>query len=188
MRIRDADPGRDAADCAAIYEPFVRETAISFEEKIPTAADFAARIQRIQATHPWLVAEHDGHLAGFAYGCPHRERPAYRWAAEVTVYVEAAFQRRGVGRELYGALLGLLGDQGLWMACAGVTLPNQASVGLHEALGFEPVGVYRQIGYKLGKWWDVGWWQLALRQPSEGPPAEPGSPPRLRGDGYGSSR
>jgi L-amino acid N-acyltransferase YncA len=181
MRIRDADPGRDAAGCAAIYEPFVRESAISFEERIPTAADFAARIQRIQTTHPWLVAEHDGQLTGYAYGCPHRERAAYRWAAEVTVYVESASRRRGVGRELYGALLGLLREQGLWVACAGVTLPNEASVGLHESLGFKPVGVYRRIGYKLGTWWDVGWWQLGLRPEGDESPPEPGPPPRLAG-------
>ncbi len=186
MRIRDADPGRDAADCAAIYEPFVRETAISFEERIPTAADFAARIQRIESTHPWLVAEHDDRLAGYAYGCPHRERAAYRWAAEVTVYVEPAFRRQGVGGELYRALLGLLRAQGLWVACAGVTLPNEASVGLHESLGFNPVGIYRRIGYKFGKWWDVGWWQLALRDGDDRPPAEPGAPPRLDTDGYES--
>ncbi len=186
MRIRDADPGRDAAGCAAIYEPFVRETAISFEERIPTAADFAARIQRIESTHPWLVAEHDGRLAGYAYGCPHRERAAYRWAAEVTVYVETAFRRRGVGRELYRALLAQLREQGLWMACAGVTLPNEASVGLHESLGFKPVGVYTRIGYKFGQWWDVGWWQLALRQAEEEPPAEPGPPPRLPSGGRSS--
>jgi len=183
MRIRDADPGGDAAGCAAIYEPFVRETAISFEERIPTAADFAARIQRIESTHPWLVAEHDGRLAGYAYGCPHRERAAYRWAAEVTVYVEAAFRRQGVGRELYRALLELLRDQGLWVVCAGVTLPNEASIGLHESLGFKPVGIYRRIGYKFGKWWDVGWWQLALRESEEEAPAEPGAPPKLGGAG-----
>lgn len=187
MRIRHADPARDGAGCAAIYAPFVQETVVSFEERVPTAAELAARIERIERTHPWIVAEHEarvaqheGRLAGFAYGCPHRERAAYRWAAEVTVYVDPAFQRRGVGRGLYRVLLQLLRDQGLWVACAGITLPNDASVALHESLGFVPVGVYRRIGYKAGAWWDVGWWQLPLRPPSEGPPPEPGEPARLQ--------
>lgn len=179
MRIRHADPARDAAGCAAIYAPFVSETAASFEERVPTAADFAARIHRIEQTHPWLVAEHEGRVAGFAYGCPHRERAAYRFVAEVSVYVDPAFQRRGVGRALYRALLHLLSEQGLWVACAGVTLPNDASVSLHESLGFVPIGVYRRIGYKHGRWWDVGWWQVALREYGDGRPAEPGPPPRL---------
>jgi hypothetical protein len=97
----------------------------------------------------------------------------------VTVYVDPAFHRRGVGRALYRALLELLREQGLWMACAGITLPNEASVALHESLGFVPVGVYRRIGYKAGRWWDVGWWQLPLRSPADGPPSEPRPP--LRG-------
>jgi phosphinothricin acetyltransferase len=179
MTIRHADAARDAAGCAAVYGPFVSETVISFEERVPTAADFAARINRIEQTHPWLVAERDGAVAGYAYGCPHRERAAYRWAAEVTVYVDPAFHRQGVGRALYRALLELLRQQGLWVACAGVGLPNDPSVALHEALGFVPVGVYRRIGYKFGRWWDVGWYQLALQEPTAGPPAEPGPPPRL---------
>jgi L-amino acid N-acyltransferase YncA len=98
MKVRHADSARDAADCAAIYAPFVEATAISLEERVPTAADFAARISRIEGTHPWLVAEHPDRLAGFAYGCPHRERAGYRFTAEVTVYVDPAFQRQGVGR------------------------------------------------------------------------------------------
>lgn len=180
MKIRDADPGRDAAGCAAIYAPFVSESAVSFEERIPTAADFAARINRIEQTHPWLVAEHDGRVAGFAYGCPHRERAAYRFAAEVSAYVDPAFHRRGIGRSLYTALLGLLREQGLWTVCAGIGLPNDASVAFHESLGFVAVGVYERIGYKLGRWWDVGWWQLFLREPADGRPAEPGPPVRVR--------
>jgi phosphinothricin acetyltransferase len=179
MNIRHADSARDSVGCAAIYAPFVEETAISLEERAPTAADFAARINRIEQTHPWLVAEHEDHIAGFAYACPHHERPGYRWAADVAVYVDPAFHRRGVGRALYRALLNLLREQGLWIACAGIGLPNQASVALHESLGFVPVGVYKRIGYKLGRWWDVGWWQLALREPTDGPPSEPRRPVAL---------
>lgn len=179
MRIWHAEPERDAAACATIYGPFVSDTAISLEERVPTASDFAARIRRTEQTHPWLVAECGGGLAGFAYGCPHHERAGYRWAADVAVYVDPAFHRQGVGRALYGALLDLLKKQGLWVACAGIGLPNGPSVSFHESLGFVPVGVYRNIGYKLGRWWDVGWWQLALREPDEGSPREPGPPPRL---------
>jgi phosphinothricin acetyltransferase len=118
-------------------------------------------------------------VVGFAYGCPHRERAAYRFVAEVSAYVDPPFHRQGIGRSLYRALLGLLREQGLWVACAGIGLPNEASVALHETLGFVPVGVYRNIGYKFGRWWDVGWWQLSLRDPDEGQPAEPGPPARL---------
>ncbi|MBV8941649.1 MAG: N-acetyltransferase, partial [Solirubrobacterales bacterium] len=113
-------------------------------------------------------------------GCPHRERAAYRWAAEVSVYVDPGFHRRGVGRALYQALLGLLREQGLCVACAGIALPNEASVALHESLGFALVGVYRRIGYKAGAWWDVAWWQLELRSPADGPPAEPRPPGPLQ--------
>jgi L-amino acid N-acyltransferase YncA len=172
--IRSAEPVRDAPACAVIYEPYVRTTAISFEEEAPTQRQLAERIESFQRTHQWLVAEDDGQVVGYAYGCPHRERAAYRWAADVSVYVDPRCHRRGYGRALYGELLRLLAGQGLFVACAGVTLPNHASVALHEALGFTPVGVYRRIGYKLGSWWDVGWWQLPLRQPDgHTPPAEP---------------
>jgi L-amino acid N-acyltransferase YncA len=174
MKIRPADPLRDAAACAEIYAPYVRTTAISFEGEPPDANQLAERIERYQATHQWLVAEDAGDVVGYAYACPHRERAAYRWAADVSVYVGPEHHRRGYGRELYGELLAALRRQGFYMVCAGVTLPNEASVALHEALGFTPVGVYRRIGYKLGKWWDVGWWQLALLEPDGGAaPTEP---------------
>ncbi|MGN6187354.1 MAG: arsinothricin resistance N-acetyltransferase ArsN1 family B [Conexibacter sp.] len=173
--IRAADPARDAVACAAIYAPFVRDTAISFEEVAPSAEDFAARIARTATSHPWLVCERDDTIAGFAYATRHRERAAYRWAADVSVYVDPAWQRRGVGRALYEALLDRLRAQRFQIACAGITLPNDASVGLHESLGFEPVGVYPGIGWKAGAWRDVGWWQLRLLPPDRDgrPPAEP---------------
>jgi L-amino acid N-acyltransferase YncA len=177
MQIRHADAARDAAACAAIYKPYVRDTAVSFELEPPDGDQFAQRIERYSRSHAWLVAEDAGRVVGFAYACPHRERAAYRWAADVSVYVDRDHHRRGIGRELYGALLRLLERQGLYAACAGITLPNDASVGLHESLGFRPVGVYRQIGFKAGAWWDVGWWQLEL--PGADPPAEPGPPPPL---------
>lgn len=179
MHIRHADPHRDAAACASIYEPYVVDTPISFEEQPPHAPAFAQRIERMSRTHPWLVAEDGGQVIGFAYGCPHRERAAYRWAADVSAYVDGDRRRRGAGRALYGSLLPLLQDQGLYIACAGVTLPNEGSVAFHESFGFRPVGVYRRIGFKQGTWWDVGWWQLQLRPPENTAPREPAEPPRL---------
>jgi L-amino acid N-acyltransferase YncA len=167
---RSARPD-DAAACAAIYRPYVADHAISFEEDPPTAEEMGARIARVRATHPWLVAERSGEVAGFAYAGPHRLRAAYRWAAEVAVYVSQDHLREGVGRELYEDLFERLRAQGMRLACAGVTLPNDASVGLHEALGFTPVGVFRKIGWKAGAWHDVGWWQLELLpQDGEAPP------------------
>jgi phosphinothricin acetyltransferase len=171
--VRDADPRTDAAACAAIYAPHVTDAVTSFEETAPSAEQIAARIERVSATHPWLVAELGGEVVGYAYGCPHRERPAYRWSTDVSVYVAAGERRRGHGRALYVALFERLRRQGLRMACAGITLPNHASVALHEALGFEAVGVNREIGWKHGAWRDVGWWQLELSPPPAGPPAEP---------------
>jgi phosphinothricin acetyltransferase len=183
MQIRHADPARDAEGCAAIYAPFVAASAISFEQVPPSPQRFAHRIERVSQTHAFLVAD-DGAVAGFAYAGPHRERPGYRWACETSVYVHERARGRGVGRALYGALLPLLERQGLWVALAGITLPNAASVALHETCGFRLVGVYQQIGWKAGGWRDVGWWQCALRLPEPGTaggehPPEPGPPARL---------
>jgi phosphinothricin acetyltransferase len=171
--IRHADPERDAAACAAIYAPYVAGAATSFEEEPPAADDFAERIERLSATHAFLVAERDDIVVGFAYAGPHRVRPAYRWTAETSVYVADGHQGDGVGRQLYVALIKLLRRQGMHVALAGITLPNAASAALHGTLGFEQVGLYRQIGYKAGAWRDVSWWQLVLHPAEDGPPAEP---------------
>ncbi len=179
MLIRHADPIRDAGSCAALYAPFVLQTPISLEEDPPGAGEMARRIERVSATYPWLVAEVDGALAGYAYASQHHERASYRWATDVTVYVDSTRHRRGLGSGLYRSLLHLLTRQGYCAACAGITLPNPASVGLHESLGFAPVGVYRRIGFKLGSWWDVGSWQLQIASPDSGPPPEPGPPVSL---------
>jgi L-amino acid N-acyltransferase YncA len=178
MLIRDADAQQDAGACAAIYAPYVRDTPISLEERVPTAREIAARIETTTQTHPWLVAEDETDVVGYAYGTRHRERACYRWAADVTVYVAPQSQRRGVGRALYQTLFESLAHQGFRIACAGITLPNQASVGLHEALGFQPVGVYRNIGWKHGAWYDVGWWQLELSNDG-GAPRELDPPRRV---------
>jgi phosphinothricin acetyltransferase len=179
--IRHADPSRDAEACAAIYEPFVRRTAVSFEESPPGPGELARRIERQSLRYPWLVADLAGTTVGYAYGSPHRERAAYRWAVDVAVYIAEGSRRQGLGRALYGALLPLLARQGLRIACAGITLPNDASVALHEGFGFELVGIYRRIGWKAGSWRDVGWWQLELTDPSAGTPPEPAPPVRLEG-------
>ena len=179
MLIRAADPEGDAAACAAIYAPFVTDTAVSFEDAPPSPAAFAERIARLSRTHPYLVADEGGVAVGFAYGSPHRERPSYRWAADVSVYLAEQARGRGIGRALYAALLRQLTDQGMFVACAGITLPNAASVALHESLGFERVGVYRRIGWKAGSWRDVAWYQCPLREVAQldhRPPEEPLAP------------
>ena len=169
MIIRDADPQRDAAGCAAIYAPYVSDSAASFEARPPTAEEMSARIN---AAHAWVVAEQDGLTVGYAYASRHQERAAYRWAADVAVYIEAGHHRSGVGRALYAQLFEQLRAIGLWTVCAGVTQPNDASNGLHRAIGFVPVGTYRRIGWKAGAWHDVLWLQLDLRPGEPGPPSE----------------
>jgi len=153
----------DAEAIAAIYRPIVDATAISFETVPPTPAEIARRIASILEIAPWLVYQDGDGIAGYAYGSRHRDRAAYQWSVDVSVYVAEGTRRRGIGRALYKALFPLLRLQGFYAAYAGITLPNAASVGLHEAVGFRPVGVYRAVGYKLGAWHDVGWWQLSLR-------------------------
>jgi L-amino acid N-acyltransferase YncA len=174
--IRHADPRRDAAACAAIYAPFVSDSAVSFEEVAPSGEEMGRRIEQTSARYPWLVAERGDEVAGFAYATAHRSRAAYRWAADVSAYVGEAHRGQGLGTELYRVLLELLRGQGIQVAAAGITLPNPASVALHESLGFEPVGVWRRVGWKDGAWRDVGWWQLELIPVADAPPAEV-SPP-----------
>jgi len=173
LRIRDADPARDAGACAAIYAPHVEGSPVSFEERAPDAAEMAARIERYGVSHAWLVVERGGEVVGYAYATAFNERPAYRWSASVSVYVAETARGTGVGRALYEALFDRLRERGFRMACAGITLPNEASVGLHESLGFEQTGLNRQIGWKEGAWRDVGWFQLELAPPGEDPPPEP---------------
>src|SRR5262245_19449441 len=164
----------DAPQIAAIYAPFCKETPVSFEVVAPTPEEMAQRIHKITERMPWLVLEEAGEIAGYVYASPHRERFAYQWSVDVAAYVSADFRRRGVGRALYTSLFRLLVLQGYFTAYAGITLPNPASVGLHEAMGFQPVGVYREVGYKMGAWHDVAWHHFAL-QPKQAEPATPRS-------------
>lgn len=169
IRVARAD---DAAAIAAIYAPIVRDTFISFETEPPDPAEMARRIAATLPRFPWLVAEQAGGVAGYAYAGPHRARAAYRWSVDVTVYVAADARRRGVARALYGSLFAILRRQGFRSAFAGIALPNPASQALHEAMGFAPVGIYRDVGYRQGAWRDVGWWRLGLSQ-EDGEPCEP---------------
>ena len=161
----------DAAAIQAIYGPVVERTAISFEETAPTVAEMAARIAATLPMHPWLVCEEAGHVLGYAYAGSHKARAAYRWSVDVTIYIDATAHRSGVGRALYTVLFDLLARQNFHMAFAGIALPNPASIGLHEAMGFRPLGVYPQVGFKFGRWHDAGWWHRLLSAAT--PPAEP---------------
>lgn len=162
----------DAAAILAIYAPIVRDTAISFELEPPTVAQMQQRLTATLRDWPWLVSEHHGEVSGYVYASQHRARPAYQWSVDVSVYIQTQTRRTGVGRALYTSLFRLLELQGFRNCYAGITLPNAASVGLHETMGFQPVGVYRDVGYKLGAWHDVGWWQLAI-QTAPGAPEPP---------------
>jgi phosphinothricin acetyltransferase len=170
VELRLATPD-DAAAVSAIYAPFVAGTPISFEVEAPDAAEMTRRLATAMPLHPFLVAVDADQVVGYAYGGSHNERAAYRWSVNVSVYVDRGRHRTGVGRSLYRALLALLAAQGYRQAIAGITLPSPASVGIHEAMGFRPVGIYRQVGWKLGAWHDVGWWQLTL-DGSDGAPDE----------------
>jgi L-amino acid N-acyltransferase YncA len=169
--VRDASE-RDAAACADIYAPYVIDTAVTFESEPPSPAEMAVRIATALRTHAWLVLEDEGRVVGYAYGSRFEPRAAYRWTCELSVYVQPGRRRTGAGRHLYEALLRRLARRGFRVAVAGMTLPNDASVGLHRALGFEPVGTYRRIGFKHGRWHDVAWMQRALAAGGD-PPAEP---------------
>ena len=152
----------DGPACAAVYAPYVTGTSISFELVPPDGAEMATRIARTIDRTPWVVVEVDGVVRGYAYGTRHRDRAAYDWTVETTVYVDRDFARRGIGRIAMSAVLAILRLQGAHLAVAGVTPPNPASVALHEALGFTRVGAFEAIGWKFGRWHGVEWFQLEL--------------------------
>lgn len=159
--LRQATPD-DGTAVAAIYRPIVEQTAISFEEVPPSADDMAGRIAHVLEHYPYLVAAQNDRVIGYAYAAQHMERAAYRWSVNVSAYMAEGFRGAGVGKRLYGALFETLAERGFHMAMAGITLPNEASVRLHEGMGFRPVGVYREVGFKFGRWHDVGWWQRRI--------------------------
>lgn len=173
MRIRPAQPGTDAPAVAAIYRPIVEDTHISFEETAPDPAEMESRMRRTLRQNPWLVAEADnGDVAGYAYAVPHRERPAYRWSVDISAYLDSRHRGLGIGRLLYDELLAILVRQGYRNAFAGVALPNPASEALHRSIGMHRIGVYKGVGHKLGRWWDVAWYGMRLGQGADSP-AEP---------------
>lgn len=167
--LRDARAA-DAPGCRDVYAPYVTGSAVSFELEPPSAEEMARRIAEAQRGHAWLVLDDGGRVAGYAYGGPFMARPAYAWACSVSVYLEPGRRRTGAGRALYQALLARLAERGFRTALAGIALPNEASTGLHRAMGFEPVGTYRAVGWKLGRWHDVAWYQRPLGGEG-GPPA-----------------
>jgi phosphinothricin acetyltransferase len=175
--VRDATPD-DAAACAAIYAHYVTATPISFEERPPTLEEMTGRIAKAQARHAFLVLADEQApdvVVGYAYAGPFASRPAYRWSTEASVYVEKDLRGRGAGRALYEVLVPRLVALGYRRLLAGITVPNDASVGLHRAFGFEPVGTHRRIGWKLGAWRDVLWLARDLADDEVDPPIEPGS-------------
>lgn len=186
--LRLATPA-DAGRVRAIYGPHVRDSAVTFELAVPTLDEVERRIERTLESLPWLVAERDGEVVGYAYahayrsGDAHRSRDAYRWAVESTVYVDEGHQRAGVARGLYTSLFEVLRRQGYRSVYAAIALPNPASVGLHESMGFEPVGVFENAGYKGGAWHDDGWWARTLGDY----PADP-EPPTSLGELESSGR
>jgi phosphinothricin acetyltransferase len=160
----------DASAMLEIYAPYIEQSVISFEQEVPAVEEYAARVHKYLTGWGGVAAMLDGKLVGYAYGSSHRERAAYKWSVETTVYVQSGKHRTGIGRRLYEALLPTLAAAGYCNAYAGVALPNPASVALHLAVGFTPVGTFPRVGYKFGQWRDVAWFHLPLRNepPGEG--------------------
>jgi phosphinothricin acetyltransferase len=175
--IRVAEHG-DAQAIADIYAPAIADAVISFELTPPDSKEMFSRIRAVQGQYPWLVYEESNTVLGYVYASVHNERAAYRWSVDVTAYIRHGAHRRGIGRALYTALFEILVLQGYRTACAGITLPNTASVQMHAAMGFKLVGVYHDVGYKFGRWHDVGWYERSLAEHVLEPP-EPVPFPKL---------
>ena len=152
----------DAASIHGIYSPYVRETSISFEQSPPSVEEIKQRIRKKTKKYPWMVCTYDDTIVGYSYAGPIRKRAAYQWSVESSVYVDPDYQRHGVARGLYETLFAVLELQGYYNVYAGTALPNSASTGFHESIGFEPIGVYENVGYKNGEWHDVKWWHKSL--------------------------
>ena len=174
VRVRVADPARDAERVAEIYRYYVEDTDISFEEEAPSFDEMRGRMEAVLAWTPWLVAvEHESdRVIGYAYASRHRERAGYRWSVDISVYIDRSWHRRGVGRALYAELIAILRRQGMVNVYAGIAVPNPGSVGLHESFGMKQVALYEEVGFKFGTWPDVAWFALRLNEPTA-EPAEP---------------
>ena len=163
----------DADQVRRIYAPFCEAgSAVSFEVEPPTSGEMRGRISSTLAHHPWLVLDDGGEVLGYVYAGAHSARAAYRWSVNVSAYIAEGHRGSGIGRALYTSLFAILQLQGFVNAFAGTTLPNPASIGLHRAMGFEQVGIYRSVGFKCGTWHDTAWWQRPLGEW----PARPGEP------------
>lgn len=162
----------DAAAALAVYRPYVQNSVITFDYEVPSLEEFSEKIRTITAEYPWLVCEYEGKIAGYAYGSRHRSKAAYQWSPESTIYVAEEFHGTGIARLLYKTVFEILLLQRFVNVFAGVTLPNPASENFHRSLGFTEIGVFKNIGYKLGKWNDVRWFQLQLSEWK----TEPGEP------------
>lgn len=153
----------------AVYKPYIESTAITFEYDVPDSETFLERIKNVTAGYPWLVCLQDNEAIGYAYASKYRDRAAYQWAAEAAIYLKADVHRKGIARILYQALFEILRLQGYTNLYAIITLPNEKSVGFHQAMGFEEIGIFRKVGYKLGKWHDVIWFEKHLKEHGENP-------------------
>ncbi len=173
--LRLAQPA-DAKAILSIYAPYIENTSFTFETEVPSTEAFAERISTYLENYPWIVCEINGQIAGYAYAARHRERAAYQWSVESSVYIHDDFQRAGVARALYQSLFELLTYQGFRNVYAVINLPNDKSVAFHEKLGFTYFATYEQVGYKLGKWKNVGWWRLILNEFGD----EPAAPVKFR--------
>ncbi len=160
----------DAKEIIDIYTPSILNAAISFETELPSIAEMQKRIETILQTYPWMVCEVDGKIAAYVYASKHRDREAYQWSSECSVYVHQNFKGKGIGKEMYQLLFQILKLQGIRNVYAGITLPNEASIILHENCGFEKFAEYENVGYKLGNWHTVGWWKLRLNEYDPDPP------------------
>lgn len=147
-----------------IYKYYVEHTIISFEYEAPTFEEYLQRIKTNTEKYPWLVCLYNNKIIGYAYGSTHRYRTAYQWSPESTIYIAHDFHTKGIGRILYETLFALLKLQGYYNVFAGVALPNEKSVGFHRALGFEEIGIFKNVGYKHGNWHHTHWFQLTLNE------------------------
>lgn len=166
--LRLATPA-DAQSILNIYAPFIQETSFTFETEVPSIEEFANRISTYLINWPWLVYEVNGIIAGYAYATRHRERTAYQWCVESSIYIHDDFQRTGIAKALYTALFEILKKQGFRNVYAVINLPNDKSVTFHERFGFNYFATYEKVGYKLGKWKNVGWWKLSLNEYGDEP-------------------
>lgn len=156
----------DYSQLLDIYTPYILGSGITFDTEVPSPEEWTKKIDDVRKKFPYLVAEADGQLVGFAYASPFKSRCAYEWSVESSVYVRQDGHRKGIGASLYEALLSMLKEQGVVNVIGGIALPNEPSVKLHEKCGIRPVAKFFDVGFKLGRWWDVGYWQLQLQKPS----------------------